>query len=283
MSLSLPDFQVRDVVDAAVTQMLANPKILDEMLGFRPQSERDSFRTALTNRKGKVRLGWSAEIPEDWSVLVTLAGTQKIAIIGDTASDPEEEPLAVRILAAGINGQDGAAITFTNAAPAVPNDVPVRGTLRIGSEYAIYRFDTGAFLLESRGILGSTATAHAIGTEIVFYTLTQRVGWPEQVTLRVDVLGSNPPFIMMLGRMLQAYLVAARDLFETQGFTLRGVETGDLAPRPPMFPAELFARTLVVTGLTALSLPEDLLTVTATDVTLTQDDAEVSGDGQANL
>jgi hypothetical protein len=287
VGLSMPEFEVRDVLEESIDAMLADPAILDEMLAGRPADERDTFRTALVNREGKVRLGWSTLAEEeDWLVTVLLVGTQKLATVGDRASGGEDTALAARELATAITAEPGIPVTFTTGVPAVGEDageVPAKGTLRIGSEYAIYAIAAGVCTLVHRGILESKATAHAIDTEVVFYEVTQQVGWPETVTLRVDLLGSSPPFVMALGRMLQGFLVLAAKRFDDRGYTLQDIVLGDLAGRPHFYPAQLFVRTITLRLFTALSLPEFVPVITDRSVTLTTENSEATIAGHSGI
>ncbi len=281
--LSLPDFEVRDVLDESITAMLADDRILDEMLAARPQAQRESFRTALGEREGKVRLGWTLAPEEDWSINVLLVSTQKHATVGDRASYSEENALAARELATDITAAEGIAVTFTTGVPAVGDDdgeVPATGTCRIGTEYAIYAIASGVCTLTKRGIRDTAAVPHAADTEVIFYDLTAQVGWPETVTLRCDLLGSNPEFVMGLGRMLQAFLALSTARFESRGYTLLDVVLSDLAGRPQFYPAHLFVRAITVRLFTALSLPELVPTITDTQATLTTENTEVSVGGQ---
>lgn len=278
MSLALPEFTVRDVIDAAIGMMVDpaapgyDPRIVDDMLASRPQAERDSFRTALADRAGKVRLGWSQDVPEDWCVTVLMTGTQPQHTIGDIAGGLTEEVLALREIAADVSADPNAVVTFTSG---VPDDVPARGVLRIGDELATYVIANGVCRLEARGIRETASAAHAADAEVRFYEYVQRIGWPEWVTLRVDVLGSNAAWMMMLARMLQAFVVHARDLFEAEGFTLQDVTAGDLQPRSAMWPAHWFARTLTLRLYTALSLPDVVPPITKVPFTPIVEGTEV--------
>ena len=276
MSLSLPEFAVRDVIEHVINVLGDDPRIVEDMLASRPASERDSFRTALLQREGKVRLGWSMDVPEDWSVTVLLAGTQARHTLGDIASMLTEDVRATRTLSAGISAAEGIPLTAslpvsTGATP----EVPPRGLLYVGDEIAIYSIASSTCTLTYRGVRGTAAAAHAGGSEVNFFTVSQRLGWPETVTLRVDVIGSNAAWMMMLARMVQAFLLHARDLFEDGGYTLQDVTAGDLQPRSSAWPAHLYVRTLTLTMFTALSLPEFIPAITETTFTPIVENMEV--------
>lgn len=277
MSLSQPEFAVRDVLETVVGMLLDDPRLVDDMLAERPEDERDSFRTALGVREGKVRLGWALEPPEDWLVTVVLAGTAPVQTLGDVASDLTEEPLAARELATDIDATEPLEVTFATGLPDVPDEVPPRGLVRIGDELAVYAIDidAGTCTLERRGLQGTAAAPHDADTEVIFFERAQRIGYVEHVTLRIDVLGSNPPFLMTLARILQAFLMHARDHFEERGYTLETVTAGDLAPRAEAV-QHLFARTITVRVLTAVSLPEILPPLTKINFTPTIETMGVS-------
>lgn len=276
--IPIPEFQVKDVCAAAAEAMLSDSAMLTEMLEGLAGARQDSFRTALADRKGKFRIGWGEEIPEDWVVTVALAGTDPQHTIGDHATRAYAEPLAGRLLAAALPPGDETAITFTTGVPGL-DQVPARGTLRIAAadaprvEYATYRIVSGACVLEKRGLLGTKDRTHDAGTEVLFYNLLQRVGWMQRVNMRVDVLALDGEFTAILAWCLQAYLLTKAREFDDAGYTLQDLRASDLAPRPPLFPAHMAVRTISMSFLTTLSLPQPLATLVGTNVTVTADEA----------
>ena len=270
--IALPDFQVRKVCKEVADRMLTDAAMLAEMLEGLDPAERDSFRTALADRhEGQFRLGFGPEPPGDWSVVVALAGTDPQHTIGDLASPTYETPLKARTLSAEVGVAADAVVTFTNGVPNAPADVPLRGTLRLGGddpegvEYVIYRIDAGVCRLESRGILGTTAKVHPVGTEVLFYERVQRLGWPERVTLRLDVLGVDGEFVAILASIFRAYLLTAAKDFDAAGYTLQDMRASDLA----LYPVYWCMPSLTLTFQTALSVPERIPVIVDTDVTLT--------------
>lgn len=260
MSLALPEFAVREIIERALDIVFDDPLLLDDMLGELAEEERDSFRTALEVREGKVRLGWAQSPPEDWLVTVVLANTQPVGTLGGWASEITEEPRAEALLAAACTKDAEVALVLDGG---IPDDIAPRGLVRIGNEVATYHLNGAGDVctLKARGVRLTTAAAHGIGADVTFFDLSQRIGYPQWTFLRVDVLGSNPPFLMALASIIQAFLMHARELFDERGYSIETITVGDLAPRAEAV-AHLFARTLTLKVLTAVSLPERIPALT---------------------
>ena len=276
MSIPIPDFTVRRVIREAIEDVLANRALLaTEIFGELEPAERDEFLTALDVRKGKVRLGWGEEAPEDWCVTVALAGTEPLKTLGGVVSEDMPDPIALAELDDDISAAAEVTLTFVNGLPA---NLPARGMVRLGDEdtgeYAIYRLDAGACILEHRGILRTAPAAHDLGTPVMFFQHSQRRGYGEWLSMRVDVLGIGGDFVSILARVLQAYLINAAAAFNARGYALEDVRATDLAPRPAMFPANFSVRTVTLRFLTTLSLPETKPGVTRVTFTPTYEETE---------
>ncbi len=267
--LAFPELVVADVVKVALDLLLASPVKLDLLLAGRPSRERDTVRTALQVREGKVRLGLNLESIEDWQITIALQhkGPDRGGrTIGDTVSGPVEEPIATAALEATISSAPDVTLPLGGGAPP---GLPARGRVRIGDEFATYEVVGNDVVLRARGILESEAVAH-LATEIaVFHGISQRVGWSALSNVRVDVMSSDSRLSIMLAGMLAADLVLARDAFEAQGMTLHGIEETDLAPRPQTWPLDLCSRTLMLQVRTEVSLPETLPVITRVDHDIT--------------
>lgn len=267
--LAFPELVVFDVVEATLADLLNDPVKLDRLLSGRPERERDSIRTALTVREGKVRLGLNEQPPEDWQITVALQSKSPAPggrTVGDTVSGPVEEPIATAVLEGTISNAVGVTLPLGGGAP---GGLPARGRVRIGDEQAIYEVSGGDVILRERGILDTEAVAHLATELAVFHGIAQRVGWSAMSRVRVDVMSSDSRFTIVLGGMLVADLILARDRFEAQGATLHEIDETDLAPRPPLWPPHLCSRTLMLQVRTEVSLPEPLPVVTGVDTQLT--------------
>ena len=116
----------------------------------------------------------------------------------------------------------------------------------------------GVVTLTRRGVAGSRPATHAAGTRVAAVTFTQLVGGPYRHTLRVDIVSSSALFTMVVGHMLVPFLRLRRDDFETAGFVLQTIAESDLQARPVAWPAHFYSRTLTITGMTKVALPEAL-------------------------
>lgn len=274
MGLSMPEIAVRDIIDTAIAAFRTDDALLNYMLEDLAAGDRESLRTALATRSPKVRLGWSRESEEDWSIAVTLAGTDPTHTIGNVVSDLDESAYDVRDLATAIGNE---AETTLDLDGTFPTDLPARGIVLIGDEYATFRVDAGpVVVLEARGIRGTTAVAHLSGVEVRFVEFSERIGWSDLVHLRVDILGSNAAFVVALSYLLRAYIQLQRGAFETAGMTLADIRMTDLAPRPAMLPADLYVRTLPLDVRVETALPEVVPAVTKTEVELTPENMEAT-------
>ena len=285
MSLTFPTLDVRDLVEDLLASLLPDGSLLDAALGNRPAEDRDMIRRALEDRNNRVVLGWNAEQVSDWQITVALAGTAKGArgggLISDTISHPSLQGRAERDLMADLSADENQAVTFTTGTPDVGDDdgeVAAQGFVRIPAdaapfEYLTYAIASGVCTFRKRGILNTEARAWPSGTPAVFFDeWAQEEGWPEEVTLRLDIGGINSLFVDVVGRLLQGFIARSGEHFEEGGYTLLGCDATDLAPRPPMWPAAFFARTLTVRFLTTLSLPNAYPGITATSVAVTTED-----------
>ncbi len=267
--LAFPEFVVMDVLEATLASLLDDPVKLDRLLAGRPSRERDSIRTALQIREGKVRLGWGNLPQEDWMIVVALqhkAPDRGGRTIGDTVSGPAEEPIATAVLEGTISNQPDVVLPLGGGAP---EGLSPRGRVRIGEEQAIYEVVGSDVVLRTRGILETEAVAHLATELAVFHGIAQRVGWSALSSIRVDILASESRFAITLAGMLVADLVLGRDRFEAQGATLHEIEETDLAPRSPQFPEGLVHRTLMLKVRTEVSLPEPLPVITGAEQDLT--------------
>ena len=283
--LAFPEFQVAGLVEGVLTALAdADAGLLEELVRALPPEKAASIRKALETREGKVQLGWSAEAPSDWCIAVTLGGTAKGGkgggTLGDIVSRPYEVGLTGRQLAAAITADEGVAVTFTNPMPSVPGEVQARGLVRLRDdelrEYATYEINAGVCRLTHRGILpetGTVARAWDVGTEVLFFEWEQNEGWPEDLTLRLDVGGINPTFVMAIGRIVQAFIAREAGAFHAAGYALHECNATDLAPRPPHWPAPWFNRTLSVRFSSVLALPRAFPGLVDTVTTLTAEAA----------
>lgn len=264
MGLVIPELIIRDAIEEGVQFFLADTRVLDGMLEDLSAEQIASFRTALEIRPGKIRFGWPAEPVEDWSIAVLVAHTTPRQTLGQAVSDLEEgAATATGTLADPVSAEPNAALVLTAVAPIVP----VRGVCRLGQEYATYALASGVVTLVDRGIKGTPALSHDAGTSVVFPEFLQSVGYPEFLHLRVDVMGTIPEFVIVLARMLKAYLTARAELFDQRGITLQQIVETDLAPRPAEL-GLLFVRTLQLDCWATMAVAELSPVVGGAEVTL---------------
>jgi len=257
---------VRDLIETAIASVLADPTLVDYVVGQRPQAERDSFKTALTKRPGKVRLGYGLETEEDWQVTVMMQGTRSTPrTVGDIVGDTEEDVISTALLTDDITEAAGVTLSLDS----IPAELPAKGRLRIDNELAIYAYDGQDVTLPYRGLVGTTAAAHSIDDTVEFHTVSEFIGWQEDVTVRVDVLSSNTYLNAVLGALVKATLIASQESFEIAGMTLADVQESELTPRPASWPSTLFNYQLQVTVRRWVAVPSELGVITDFDVTLT--------------
>jgi hypothetical protein len=263
--LALPELVLRDIAAQAVAGLVNDPLTLDYVMAARPAEERDSLRTALLHRPGKARLGYALEELEDWQVTVFMTGTQsgRYRTLGDVV-DMREDELVVGVLASDITNVEGIVLPLVGGLPATP--IPARGRVRIGgTELSVYHVASGQVWLDARGLQGTTASAWPVDTLCSFHELTEVVGWGETCRLRVDVLSSNAYLNLILAATIKAAMILSADAFNAQGLTLQDVDESDLTPRPALWPAHLFNRTLMVTVQRNFGLPDTLPIITRID------------------
>lgn len=282
--VAIPELIVLDVVQAAVDQLTkatadtataGDQALLAFLIAGRPTAEQNMFYTALKNRgPGAVRLALGSEPIEDWQVTVMLQHVPKIrGTLGDVVGNVREEPLAVRQLAADLGAGDTGPLSLSGGA--LPVGMPSRGRCRLGpddpeSERAIYHVDgAGVVTLPYRGVVDTVPQPLVAGADITFHTLTQLIGYFRRAVIRVDIIASNPLFVVLLGTALAMFILARRDAFEFQGMTLEDIDETDMAPRPPLWPMAFAARTITLTFDFNVGVPEDLGVVTDTGASLT--------------
>jgi hypothetical protein len=263
--IALPELIARDVAEDAVQRLLTTAEVLDFVMTSRPQAERDEMRTAIGIRPGKVRLGWSLEPEEDWQVTVFLANAApnpRERTLGDVVGVVEEDELHAATLADTIDDSAGVTLALLGTLPA---GLPPRGRVRIGNELAIYAISGSTVTLPHRGVQQTLAAAHEAGEIVFFHSLSQRTGWGEECTIRIDVLSSNAYLNLVLATTIKSALLLAAADFNAAGLTLRGISESDLTPRPTAWPAHLFNRTLTLSVQREFALPEEMPIITDTD------------------
>jgi hypothetical protein len=278
--MTFPDLDVQDVIAGAIEDLLANGTYLDRLFASRPAAERDSFKTALRNNEGRVRLDWQRDAAEDWTVHIILASSGAMVMGGGITSPEYEEAFVVTgnpgTLDADITAADGVVLSLAGGIPA---GLPPRGRVRLGDEVSVYEIGGGPaeILLTHRGVVSTVAAPHATGSSAVFHRLNRRIGYPEEITLNVAITALQPKMAIILTRLLAGALHRARGEFENRGYTLAKVMATDLGLRPNDWPAEFRTRTLNVQLFTELSVPEELDIVADIDITLNPTDPPVDG------
>lgn len=263
--LAIPELIVRRIVAAAVNLIRNESNLVESMMAGEPIEDLDSIKTSLLNREEKVRLGFAFEPPEDWEVSIVLESEgQQTATIGNVVSDVVEDSIAEAELDADINAKAGQVLSLVGG---VPVGLPERGRVRIGDEVAIYVIIAGDITLTERGIVDTLADYHFAAEVAVFHTISQRIGWSERDSIRVDVSSQNALFALVVGRMLKATLIRSRKAFEDEGLTLHGITATDIAPKPAVL-AEFYTRTLKLDVRSEVSLPETYPIVTNVSVEL---------------
>lgn len=264
--LVFPEIVIRNVLEGSLARLLANDAILSLAVSELSQAERDTIRTMLQMRPGKVRLGWSREPFDDWVITVALASTKKTATLGEVVSGLKDVVVGMAMLGGAVSAEVGQGL------PGVvrPAGAAERGLLRIGDEIAAYHDQAGTVVLVSRGLPdvegGATApAAHVSGEVASFFGRAHDLGWAEEDHLRLDVVSTSALFAIILGRLLPAWFALDWRYFEERGVSLEEATESDLAPRPFFVPDEGYARTLMVKCTTKVALPESIVPIT--DVT----------------
>jgi hypothetical protein len=253
----LPEEVTRNIAQSVIDKLDASDlTIVEWVVGQLSPAEQDSLRTAFRNRPGKARLGYALEQAEDWQITVCLSSTSSAGYrtIGDLVGPLEEDTLATATLTADI-AADRDVLLPLDVVP--PTDVAGDGgRVRLEAEVAVWRRDPDGVRLPYRGLQGTAAAAHPLGTSVRFHTLSQRMGWGETVQVRCDVLSTDAWFNMILGTMVKAALLTNAAAFENSGVTLHDISESELTPRPEMWPVPMMHRTLLVTLQRDFAVPE---------------------------
>jgi len=256
--IALPEEVTRTIAQSVVDKLDASDlTIVEWVVGQLSPGEQNSLRTAFRNRPGKVRLGYALESTEDWAVTVCLSNTSsaQYRTIGDLVGPLDEDVLFTGTLTANMSADKGVLLPL-DALP--PPEVGDGGRVRLDDEVAVWRRDPDGVRLPYRGLQGTAAAPHSLGAFASFHTLSERMGWGETVQVRCDVLSTNPWFNMILGTLVKAALLTNAATYENLGVTLHDISESELTPRPEMWPAPMFHRTLLVTLQRDFAVPEAL-------------------------
>jgi len=258
--IALPDEVTRNIAQSVIDKLATDLTIVQWVVGQLSPSEQESLRTAFRNRPGKARLGYALESSEDWSVTVCLASTNSASYrtIGDLVGPQEENVIGTSTLTADISA-DKEILLPLDALP-LP-EWGDGGRVRLDGEVAVWRRDTDGVRLSYRGVQGTAAQPHSLGTTLKYHTISERTGWGETVVVRCDVLSTDAWFNMILGTMLKAGLLSNAVTFENAGATLHDIAESELTPRPDMWPAPMVHRSLLVTLQRDFAVPEALAVI----------------------